>query len=426
MVTDHCTDRIDHRTVSGAARLDAVRVHRRRSEVTSLRRVHYHYFTSQGMGLGGGNDGGVVASQRTFLVKVAVTEKKRDYGHINAIRFSTCALTSEPLRSPVACDELGALYNKDALIQYMIEKRDVPAFAHIRSLKRDVITVRATPNPAHVEGLSAAVEGGKGSAPFVCPISGVEANGQHGFVVFRRCGCMVADRAVREMGGAPAKQHKGAAAAFGCPACGAACTPEDVIKLCPTEEEADFMRARVAARRSGAAAAAAAGKAAPLAPTAPDGATAAAAAVLPGEAVAGAMEEGGAAASAPHEMAGGAALPPSATLAGAKRPRDPEAAGRPAGGAADSAAPSHRQGGLARAAPAPAPPSHSHSGSSLAIAASHAADEAIESLRASSSVYKRLLRPQGSEQAGKTLGQKAENLFIRTTTSIYTKNRGEF
>lgn len=372
------------------------------------------------MGRGGGNDGGVVASQRTFLVKVAVTEKKRDYGHINAIRFSTCALTSEPLRSPVACDELGALYNKDALIQYMIEKRDVPAFAHLRSLKRDVITVHATPNPAHVEGSSAAVEGGKGSAPFVCPISGVEANGQHGFVVFRRCGCMVADRAVREMGGAPAKQHKAAAAAFGCPACGAACVPEDVIKLCPTEEEADFMRARMAARRSGAAVAA--GKA-------PDGATAAAAAAPPGDAAAplvGALKEGGAAALAPHEVAGGAALPPSASLAGAKRPRDPEAAGRSAGGAAESAAPSHRPGGLARAVPALAPPPHSHSGSSLAIAASHAADEAIESLRASSSVYARLLRPQGSEKAGKTLGQKAENLFIRTTTSIYTKNRGEF
>lgn len=401
------------------------------------------------MGLGAGNDGGVIASQRAFLVKVAVTEKKRDYGHVNAIRFSTCALTSEPLRAPVACDELGSLYNKDAVVQYLLEKRDVPAFSHLRSLKRDVISIRATPNPAYIEGSSAAVEGGKGTAPFVCPISGVEANGQHAFVAFRRCGCMVSDRAVREMGpggggggggGAGSKPPKASGGgALTCPACGTACSPDDIIKLCPTEEEADFLRARIAQRRAALRAAAPPGPAAAPLADAASGAGGAAGSGAPASEDGGAPAAGLPSASVPAAAAAapGAAAPgeaPAAALhAGSKRPRAAaaEAAGG-GGGASAEAAPAAAavaaaaRGAVARpAAPASAPPAHS-SGSSVAYAAALAADEAIGAQRAASSVYAKLLRPQGADRDGQSAGKAAENLFIRTTTSVYTKNRGAF
>jgi hypothetical protein len=46
-------------------------------------------------------------------------------------------LTSEALANPIVCDDLGFLFNKEALIQKLLERtlQQIPTFAHIRSLK---------------------------------------------------------------------------------------------------------------------------------------------------------------------------------------------------------------------------------------------------------------------------------------------------
>ena len=57
--------------------------------------------TAFAMGFGCGNDGGVIAAQRRFLVKVKQDAPKVDAIEAAAIKWMTCACSGEPLRSPV-------------------------------------------------------------------------------------------------------------------------------------------------------------------------------------------------------------------------------------------------------------------------------------------------------------------------------------
>ena len=71
-----------------------------------------------------GNDGGSIPTRRelvkssaaalsTTQVKEIQTEQQEHY-------WSTCALSHQPLRLPVVSDALGTLYNKDAVIDYLL------------------------------------------------------------------------------------------------------------------------------------------------------------------------------------------------------------------------------------------------------------------------------------------------------------------
>lgn len=54
-------------------------------------------------------------------------------------------------------------------------------------------------NPAYVatEHTDGAV--GEGSAPYICPISGIEMSGKFRFVFIWSCGCVLAERALKEV-----------------------------------------------------------------------------------------------------------------------------------------------------------------------------------------------------------------------------------
>jgi len=204
------------------------------------------------MGRGGGNDGGVIAVDRSILVRQKREDRSaRDKERINqAARWRTCALSSAPLSEPVVADEYGSLFNKEAMLQYVLEKRSIPALSHIRSLKRDVFQVRFTraDSAGRAGGVGGtAAERADGvdalSALFICPITLVEANGTHPFVCLRPCGCAMSLRAVREIG------------KLACPLCGTAFRDEqDLIRLCPTEDEMLELRDRARAAAAASAA----------------------------------------------------------------------------------------------------------------------------------------------------------------------------
>lgn len=230
------------------------------------------------MGRGGGNDGGVCANNRAFMVK----EKTEDRGardrerKFAADRLLHCALSGDALvlpasvaAGPIVCDRLGNLFLKEAILAYVLEKRDLPAFSHIRSLKRDVFAVnlcgRRAAGGADLPAASRSTADGAGAGSdagmYYCPLTGEEASGAHAFVALRSCGCVMSERALRELGTArPASSggsgSAGAGAAPGaaasaraaaelcCPACSAPVPSDvDVVRLAPTEEEAAVMRA---------------------------------------------------------------------------------------------------------------------------------------------------------------------------------------
>ncbi|RKP09963.1 Rtf2 RING-finger-domain-containing protein, partial [Thamnocephalis sphaerospora] len=166
-----------------------------------------------------GNDGGSIP-KRHELVKEKKKDPKADERQQAIARWFYCALSKNPLRVPVVADLLGTLYNREAILELLLDRSsygdaDVIC-AHVRSLK-DVVTLKLAPNPA-LESSNAdnssetkiangrskgvTVMGADDSTPqaaFVCPITQREMNGRYRFVFSRRCGCVVSEQAVKEV-----------------------------------------------------------------------------------------------------------------------------------------------------------------------------------------------------------------------------------
>lgn len=166
-----------------------------------------------------GNDGGVIAVKRRFMRNCHRKGKtqKLDPEALRKKQVTTCALTEEPLKEPIVACELGNLYNKEALIERLIDKSLPSALAHISSLK-DVVTCHFSKEEKN------------GEMRFFCPITMDELNGNHPFVVMRPCGCVVSARALKEI------------EASECLACNQPLGAKKPIPLFPPQEQVEAKR----------------------------------------------------------------------------------------------------------------------------------------------------------------------------------------
>jgi len=182
-----------------------------------------------------GCDGGSIPT-RCELVKVKKKTERADPLQMNRFRWTLCALSKEPLKSPVVCCPLGNLFNKEAVITHLLQKTMPEAFSYIKSLK-DLIPVNFAPNP--LSDTMVAVQDGGQEAPaqFVCPVTGVEVNGRYAFSLLRSCGCVLSERALREV---PSTE---------CLQCHKPFQPADVLPLNPTPEQALPLLAALTAKR---------------------------------------------------------------------------------------------------------------------------------------------------------------------------------
>eukprot|EP01105_Mastigella_eilhardi_P025121 TRINITY_DN6724_c0_g1_i1.p1 TRINITY_DN6724_c0_g1~~TRINITY_DN6724_c0_g1_i1.p1 ORF type:complete len:307 (-),score=88.69 TRINITY_DN6724_c0_g1_i1:25-921(-) len=130
---------------------------------------------------------------------------------LNRVTWTACALSGEPLRQPIVACRMGRIYNKEAAVEFMCgtlrfqatkEKLQENGFGHLHSLK-DIFEVHLTPNPAAHSAED---------APFVCPITGVETNGVHQFMVLPACGHVFCERALDGLLAEPATAHATASA----------------------------------------------------------------------------------------------------------------------------------------------------------------------------------------------------------------------
>lgn len=153
-----------------------------------------------------GNDGGSIPTRRelvkssaaalsTTQVKEIQTEQQEHY-------WSTCALSHQPLRRPVVSDALGTLYNKDAVLDYLLdvgkeggevekaelERRGEAFKDRLRGL-RDVVEVRF-----HTEGAG-------GSQRWVCPVTGKQLGPGTRAVYLVPCGHAFGETVFKEMPG---------------------------------------------------------------------------------------------------------------------------------------------------------------------------------------------------------------------------------
>ncbi|KAI9598867.1 Rtf2 RING-finger-domain-containing protein [Syncephalis fuscata] len=212
-----------------------------------------------------GNDGGSIP-KRSELVK----EKKKDPvadARIQTIaRWFYCALSKTPLQTPVVADLLGKLYNREAILELLLDRSrygDADVICpHVKSLK-DVVTLKLTPVPTAIEKPSersnntghkngndqtshngntngATVMGSDETMPqalFACPITKREMNGRHRFVFSRQCGCVVSDQAVREIGEST------------CLVCNKPTTMKDYIPINPDPEQLAKLKAALESRK---------------------------------------------------------------------------------------------------------------------------------------------------------------------------------
>ena len=135
-----------------------------------------------------GGDGGTIAANRKYMRGYkdhSVRLEGRDERACAREKIGSCAITGAPLQEPIVACELGNFYNKEALLQGLLTKSLGEPFAHVSRLK-DVKTLM----------LKRAAD----KVSIECPVTGVELNGSQPFFVVWSTGCVLSERAVKEVG----------------------------------------------------------------------------------------------------------------------------------------------------------------------------------------------------------------------------------
>lgn len=183
-----------------------------------------------------GNDGGSIPTRRELVKEAAknpsasdLKEKQRE--HL-AHRWSQCPVSHKALTKPIVSDYCGNLYNKDAIIQYLlpadvseVDKTEYDAFiqGRIKGLK-DVVEVQ----------FEVEKDDTLKTEKRVCPITGKELGVGVKAVYLVPCGHAFSQEAVREMGTGE------------CSVCNEKYDERDVIPILPTtEQDKDFVMKRI-------------------------------------------------------------------------------------------------------------------------------------------------------------------------------------
>lgn len=118
-----------------------------------------------------------------------------DESEILRARWTRCFISKEPLQKPIVACPLGRLYNKDAVINFLINKNDhdesslQQELEHIKSLKSLInCQLKSNPKASNLEDTDF----------FVCPVTLREMNGKCKFYVTRGCGCVFSESALTQ------------------------------------------------------------------------------------------------------------------------------------------------------------------------------------------------------------------------------------
>lgn len=189
-----------------------------------------------------GCDGGTIP-RRDELVRMKKKPEQKDKDAERSFKWRNCALSQQKLQEPVVSCGLGRLYTKSSVLEALLDKESKPdSISHIKNLK-DLKDLKLTKNPAFKDSEHTGGDVGDGSSPYICPISGLEMSGKFRFIFLWSCGCVLAERALKEV-----KQNL-------CHMCQQPFTDNDVVILNGTEEDIEQlqnkMAVRVASRKSG-------------------------------------------------------------------------------------------------------------------------------------------------------------------------------
>ena len=188
-----------------------------------------------------GCDGGTIP-KRDELVRQKKKAEVKDKNAANMAIWRYCALKHETLKRPIVMDAHGLLYNKEAILEYILDRTQFERGPTYVKKMKDVKELQLAENPAfnaHHSDLGNAYLDVY-SAPFVCPVTGLGMNGKYKFCALWTCGCVMSERALRAVNGSSAS-----AAKLVCPQCGEDYSSnDDVLVLNPEGEDLQLMEQR--------------------------------------------------------------------------------------------------------------------------------------------------------------------------------------
>ncbi|KAK9382313.1 Rtf2 RING-finger-domain-containing protein [Kockiozyma suomiensis] len=140
-----------------------------------------------------GNDGGSIPTRRELVnlsSREATSSQVFEKNQLTAeFLWKTCRLSLKPLDLPIVSDYLGRLYNKDAILEWLISPESFgdgeALVSHIKTLK-DVVELKISKDEA--------------GSKWICPITGKEMKaGGSKFVYHAECGHVFAESALKEI-----------------------------------------------------------------------------------------------------------------------------------------------------------------------------------------------------------------------------------
>lgn len=194
-----------------------------------------------------GCDGGTIP-KRNEIVKNKQKNEGRDKNDDLSAKWQFCYLSGLRLQKPIVACLLGHLYNKDAILEYLLGLRSNESasssstssestVAHIKSLS-DVKELKFKEKPDFDKTHQASSGNEQFKAQFVCPISGLDMNGNYKFYYISKCGCVLSERALKEV---PDERH--------CILCSKPYDPKiDLIVLNGNENEVSDLKTRLSLR----------------------------------------------------------------------------------------------------------------------------------------------------------------------------------
>ncbi|ETW78390.1 hypothetical protein HETIRDRAFT_479539 [Heterobasidion irregulare TC 32-1] len=210
-----------------------------------------------------GNDGGSIPDRRD-LVRSKPKAEQADKANQTRARWFSCALSKRPLQEPIVACALGKLYNKDAIIEFLLDRSaygdGADICGHVRSLK-DIKTLKLTPNTAPA---SASPDSATDRAKFVCPLTLKEMTGHVPFVYLSTCGCVFSQAGLKTVSSSTPPNEKEPTLDKEeadveapkqqldiCPQCAAKYDKmQDVFIINPSSEEEERMRMAMERRRA--------------------------------------------------------------------------------------------------------------------------------------------------------------------------------
>lgn len=185
-----------------------------------------------------GCDGGTIP-RRDELVRVKKKPEQKDKEAELAFKWKHCTIRQLPLQPPIVGCSLGRLYSKESVLEGLLDRGTLPESAvHIKNLK-DVKNLNLTPNPAFDGNKAEKGDGyNSGRSPYICPVIGLEMNGKYKFCFLWSCGCVMSERALKEVKSAL------------CHKCQQPFEETDIIILNAQDEDLDLMKERAVLRKA--------------------------------------------------------------------------------------------------------------------------------------------------------------------------------